>query len=192
MLEPQTFQDLLRRVRAGEAQAAEELVKAVEPAIRRIVRVRLVDVRLRRVLDSMDICQSVLCSFFTRAALGQYQLETPEQLLKLLAAMTRHKLADQVDHEQAGRRDNRRVVDSGTAPDRLAAPPSDPSHPVEAQELLAEVRRRLPEEELQLLELRNQGHEWTAIAESLGGGTPEALRKRLSRAIDRVVQQLNL
>ena len=33
----------------------------------------------------MDICQSVMASFFVRAALGQYQLNTPEQLLNLLA-----------------------------------------------------------------------------------------------------------
>ena len=56
------------------------------------LRVRLVDTRLNRLLDSMDICQSVLASFFVRAALGQYELETPEQLLKLLATMTRNKL----------------------------------------------------------------------------------------------------
>ena len=90
------FQVLLRRVRAGDGQAAAELVRRYEPAIRRAARVRLVDTRLNRLLDSMDICQSVLASFFVRTALGQYELETPEQLLKLLATMTRNKLANQV------------------------------------------------------------------------------------------------
>ena len=42
---------------------------------------RLADARLGNLLDSMDICQSVLTSFFVRAAAGQYDLETPEQLL---------------------------------------------------------------------------------------------------------------
>ena len=42
------------------------------------MRIHLRDVRLRRVLDSTDICQSVLASFFVRAALGQYDLDTPE------------------------------------------------------------------------------------------------------------------
>ena len=40
----------------------------------------------------MDICQSVLGSFFVRAATGQYKLETPEHLLKLLTTMARNKL----------------------------------------------------------------------------------------------------
>lgn len=44
-----------------------------------------------------------MASFFVRAALGQYELDRPEQLLKLLAAMARHKLADAVDRQRAGR-----------------------------------------------------------------------------------------
>ena len=106
------FQVLLRRVRAGDGQAAAELVRRYEPAIRRAARVRLVDTRLNRLLDSMDICQSVMASFFVRTALGQYELETPEQLLKLLATMTRNKLANQVKGHGAGRRDFRRIEDA--------------------------------------------------------------------------------
>ena len=76
------FQDLIRRVRAGDEVAAAELVRRYERHIRRVVRVRLVDPRLKRLVDSMDICQSVLASFFVRAALGQYSLKTPEELLE--------------------------------------------------------------------------------------------------------------
>ncbi len=107
------FQVLLRRVRAGDGQAAAELVRRYEPAIRRAARVRLVDTRLNRLLDSMDICQSVLASFFVRTALGQYELETPEQLLKLLATMARNKLANQVKGHRATRRDFRRIEAGG-------------------------------------------------------------------------------
>jgi RNA polymerase sigma-70 factor (ECF subfamily) len=191
MPEEQNFQHFLRRIRAGDAAAAAELVRLYEPAIRRVVRIRLVDPRLRRVFDSMDICQSVLASFFTRAALGQYQLDTPEQLLKLLAAMARHKVADQAAREQADRRDNRRLATGGPPVETFAAPTRDPVQGVAARELLEEVKRRLSPEERKLLELRSQGHDWAAIAATLGGSS-EALRKRLSRAIDRVMQQLNL
>src|SRR5689334_8009854 len=68
------FRKLIRRVRAGDQDAATELVRQYEPAIRRVVRVRLTDTRLRAALDSMDVCQSVLATFFVRAALGQYEL----------------------------------------------------------------------------------------------------------------------
>ena len=58
-------------------------------------RLRLRDSRMRRVLDSTDICQGVLASFFIRAASGQYDLERPVQLLRLLVAMARNKLVSE-------------------------------------------------------------------------------------------------
>ena len=96
MSEDALFADFLRRIRAGDAQAAAELVQQYERVIRLEVRARLHDPRLRRVLDSMDISQSVLASFFVRAAAGQYDLEGPEQLQGLLIGMVRNKLAFQV------------------------------------------------------------------------------------------------
>jgi len=191
MPEASDFQDLIRRVRAGDEAAATELVRSYEPAIRRAVRIRLADTRLARAFDSMDICQSVMASFFVRAALGQYELDAPEQLLRLLATMARHKLADQVDRERAECRDNRRV-EEGTAETReVVTLASSPSRQVAARELLQEVRRRLSPEERQLLELRDQGLDWAAIAAQLGA-SPEALRKRLARATDRVARELGL
>jgi RNA polymerase sigma-70 factor (ECF subfamily) len=92
-LDENLFADLLRRVRAGDQDAASELVRQFEPAIRRAIRIQLRDHRLRRLLDSMDICQSVMGSFFVRAAMGQYELRKAEDLLKLLATMARNKLA---------------------------------------------------------------------------------------------------
>ena len=60
--------ELIGRVRDGDARAAEELVRRYEPLIRREVRFRLHDSRLRRVFDSMDVCQPVLASFFLISA----------------------------------------------------------------------------------------------------------------------------
>jgi RNA polymerase sigma-70 factor (ECF subfamily) len=185
-----SFPDLIRRVRGGDEAAAAELVRLYEPAIRRSVRLRL-DPRLRRTCDSMDICQGVLCSFFVRAACGQYELETPEQLLKLLATMARHKLAKALRHQRAARRDHRRV-EAGPAEEwPLRAPAPSPSQQVAARELLQEVRRRLSPEERRLAELRGQGRDWAAIAAECGG-SPEALRKRLGRAVARLADCLGL
>jgi RNA polymerase sigma-70 factor (ECF subfamily) len=75
MAEESAFGDLIRRVRAGDADASSELVRRFEPAIRIAVRARLTDPSLRRLSDSMDICQSVLASFFLRAAAGQFELD---------------------------------------------------------------------------------------------------------------------
>jgi RNA polymerase sigma-70 factor (ECF subfamily) len=191
MPEPPPYDELIRRVRAWDQEAAAELIRRYEPAIRRAVRVRLADARLKSLLDSTDICQSVLKSFFFRAAAGQYELETPEQLLKLLSAMARNKLTVQARKEYAQRRDRRRVVPQGPDQDRLVAPGGGPSGEVAARDLLQEVRRRLSPEEQQILELRNQGDDWAGIAERLGGGA-DALRKRLARALDRVAGELGL
>ena len=68
--------ELLRLVRTGDAIAAEELVRAYEPELRRAIRVRLTDARLRRLIDSVDICQSVLAGFFVRTAAGQYDVQS--------------------------------------------------------------------------------------------------------------------
>jgi RNA polymerase sigma-70 factor (ECF subfamily) len=189
MSESTAFPDFICRIRAGDDQAARELVERYEPVIRCEVRLRLRDPRLYSRFDWTDICQSVMASFFVRAAAGQYDLEQPNQLLRLLVVMTRHKLANQQRRHRAERRDCRRLeaCDPAYLEGQTAAP--SPSRLVVGRELLAEVNRRLSKEERLLAELRADGCQWTEIAARLGG-TAEARRKQLARAIDRVEQQL--
>jgi RNA polymerase sigma-70 factor (ECF subfamily) len=190
MSENAAFADFIRRIRAGDDQAARELVQRYEPAIRREVRLRLRDQRLASRFDWTDICQSVMASFFVRVAAGQYDLEQPGQLLRLLVVMTRHKLTQQVRRQSAERRDYRRVEarDPAYLEERSAKVPS-PSRLVAGRELLEEYRRRLSEEERRLADLRAQGYQWAEIAASLGG-TPGACRRQLARALGRVERQL--
>src|SRR5260370_29051591 len=103
-----SFLTFLERVRTGDQKAAEELVRMYEPEIRREVRLRLRDSRLRRDFDSVDICQSVMASFFVRTALRQYDLQKPFDLIRLLVTMTRNKLVGQVRKQQTQGRDLRR------------------------------------------------------------------------------------
>jgi len=184
-----SFRDLIGRVRRGDEQAASELVSRYEPAIRRAVRFRLTDPRLRRTCDSMDICQSVMLSFFVRAASGQYDLETPEQLMRLLTTMARNKLLNQARQNHAACRDNRLTddIDQRDVPE----PAPGPAREVEARELLGEVHRRLAPDERQLVELRNQGHDWNTIARRLGGNAA-ALRQKLHRALARLSKEFDL
>jgi RNA polymerase sigma factor (sigma-70 family) len=190
MSDAPSFATFIQRVRAGDQEAAADLVRQYEPTIRRVIRFRLVDARLGAVFDSMDICQSVLASFFVRTATGQFEFNSPDDLVKLLVTMARNKLASQARKEQADRRDNRRAV-GGVDEGQLAGRDHTPSQFVAAQELLGEIRRRLTPAEKQLVELRNQDMDWAAIAEQLGE-TPVVLRKRLSRALDRVTRELGL
>jgi RNA polymerase sigma-70 factor (ECF subfamily) len=152
---------------------------------------RLGDARLSRAFDSMDICQSVLGSFFVRAALGQYELQDPRQLLKLLMAMARNKLAFQVRKQRAQRRDHRRIEAGGSAALDAEAAGASPSQVAAGRDLLEQVRSRLSDEERQLADLKAQGRDWAEIAATVGG-TPEARRKQLARAIDRVARDLGI
>ena len=190
MSEDNKFQELIRRVRDRDEAAAKELVNRYEKAIRRVVRLNLRDQRMRRVFDSMDVCQSVLGSFFVRAALGQYELDTPEQLLNLLASITRNKLAAQASRMQAQKRDYRRetgIADEAGLPHQV----SDPSEQVSAREMLQKVRARLSDEERDLAEQRALGRPWEEIAQERGL-TATALRSKFSRAVNRVISEFGL
>jgi RNA polymerase sigma-70 factor (ECF subfamily) len=191
MADDSTFADFLSRVRAGDEQAAAELVRRYESAIRVEVRMRLFDSRLRRVLDSMDLCQSVLASFFLRAAAGQYDLERPEQLVRLLVTIARNKVAYQARRQRAQRRDQRREVGADRPVHEAAGSEPSPSRVASGRELLAELRRRLTPEELRVADLRAEGWPWAEIATALGG-TAQARRKQLARALDRVAAQVGL
>ena len=184
-----TFADFLRRVCAGDEAAAMELVQRYEPALRLEVQLRLTDPKLRRLLDPADLCQSVLKSFFIRASTGQFELDSQEKLLALLRAMARNKVAHEARKQKAMRRDLRRDVSLGER-ELLATDPS-PSRLAIGRELLEAFRSRLSAEERQIAELRSAGREWAEIAAELGG-TPQARRKQLERAVKRVAQELGL
>jgi RNA polymerase sigma factor (sigma-70 family) len=190
MSDDTVFAGFMRRVRAGDEQAARELVERYEPVIRREVRMRLRDPRLYRRLDWADICQSVLASFLMRAAAGQYDLDQPEQLLRLLVVMTRHKLSKQERRHRADKRDYRLAEDRDPAylQEKPGADPT-PSRLVAGRELLEAFRGRLSDEERMLADLRVEGCEWAEIAARVGG-TAQARRMQLARAVRRVERQL--
>ncbi len=192
MLEPTAFTEFIQRLRAGDEEAAVELVRQYEPLIRREVRMHLEDQHLCRLFDSLDISQAVLLSFFVRSAAGQYDLEQPEQLLNLLVAMTRNKLASAARRENRQRRDQRRT--GGLNADELDQVP-DPrpaaDEVVASAELLQGIRARLSDEERELVELRGEGLSWEEIA-AQRGGTAQARRMQLARAIDRIARALGV
>ncbi len=185
------FAELIRRVRDRDQDAAQELVRRYEGAIRRVVRIRLRDANLRRLLDSTDICQSVLASFFIRTALGQYEVDSPEELLNLLTAIARNKLSTQAERLKAQKRDVRRDAAGDEATTHVPDDASDPSEQASARELLERVRDRLNPDERYLAEQRSLGRNWRELADELGG-TDVALRKKLTRALNRVMVDLGL
>jgi RNA polymerase sigma factor (sigma-70 family) len=185
------FAEFIARIRAGDARAAEELVRRYEPLVRRAVRIRLEDRKLGRLFDSMDVCQSVLKSFFVRTAAGQYDLDEPGQLVGLLVAMAGTKLACEARRQHRQRRDQRRVAEGDEALGGVAADDPSPSRAVAARDLLNAARERLTEEERRLADLRGEGLTWEEVAARVGG-TAQARRVQLSRALDRVARELGI
>jgi len=190
MSDADDFRDLIRRIRAGDNEAAAVLVRRYEPLIRRQVRLRLEDERLERLFDSMDVCQSVLASFFIRSAVGEYDLEEPQQLVGLLVKMARNKLASAARRATRQRRDHRRQKGEGEFANIAASDPT-PSEQVAGQELLERARQRLSAEELEIADLRAQNLSWDDVAARLGGNA-NARRMQLARAVERLATELGL
>jgi DNA-directed RNA polymerase specialized sigma24 family protein len=193
-MEEPNFAELIRRSRRGDSEAARWLVERYESAVRREVRFSLMDNPLRRVVDEADLCQSVMAQFFVGLWAGQFEVSGPEQLIALLKTMVRNKVVDRARYWNAGRRDfgrNVAALDPGN-PIELASAEPTPSVVVSNAELLAEFQRRLSEQERAILALRQQGLDWSAVAERLGGENAEVLRKRLAKGLDRVGRELGL
>ena len=185
------FQDLWDRVRAGDGQAAADLVRQFEPLIRHEIRLRMTDPRLARQYDSADICQSVLASLFARAACGQFDLAGPDDLVCLLLTMSRNKVASKARRLHARPADD--LVDEGIDIEELAAASQrdDPGKIVLGRDLVEQVRSRLGLEERRIADLRCDGATWDDVAASLGG-TADARRKQLARALGRATRALGL
>jgi len=192
MIDAMQFQLLLQRAKIGDQEAAGELMRQFEPFLHREVRLRLEDQRLRQAYDTMDISQSVLKSFFVRAAVGEFTLEHPRQFLALLVKMTRRKVVARARHEYRQKRDRRRVV-CDVSVDLNAVPGHEPtpSVAVAGAELIERARQLLSPEERSIAELRAAACSWEEVAQRLGG-TAQARRVQFRRAMQRVINQLGI
>src|SRR5262249_28249062 len=155
---------LIVRVRGGDQDAAAELVRDYEPYVRRAIRFQLRDPRLRSALDTADICQSVMASFFARLALGQYDLDQPEKLAALLSRTPRRKVATRAGRADATRRDRKGQGAYALASSAVLAPGPDPSRLAAGRDLLEQFQLRLEADERALSDRRTEGQSWGQIA----------------------------
>jgi RNA polymerase sigma-70 factor (ECF subfamily) len=187
-----SFDALIQGIRQGNADAATRLVRDFEPEVRRAIRIHLHDSPLQRQLDSMDICQSVLANFFVRASAGQFDLDRPEKVIALLITMARNRLTDKArDYKGPRRHPGGKQQEDSEVFQHLADSGESPSHMLQGQELLEQIKRHLTAEEGVLLDYRAQGLEWPEIAVKLNA-KPDGLRKKFTRAMDRIVEHLKV
>jgi RNA polymerase sigma-70 factor (ECF subfamily) len=177
------FSALLGQARSGDSDAATDLVRRYEPELRRYVRFRLTDSRLRRFVDSVDICQSILGRFFVGFFAGKYELRSPDELIALLFRMAKNEVCDQIRKQRAARRGGRAAQASALhSVEVLADSGMGPSERVANNELLEKMLQTLPSHERLLVQRRMAGFGWAELAAELQINA-EVLRKRFTRAL---------
>jgi DNA-directed RNA polymerase specialized sigma24 family protein len=176
------LQVFLQVLQSGDEQAIEALLREVDPFLRKVIRMRLIDGRLRRVLDTTDIFDSLLKDFLSRDTNGQTTGESSAGLRAYLAAAVHHKI-------QTKARKERRHA--GSLPDgwEPVDPEATPTSRIEAEDMHEAVRRRLPADAQSLFHLKAQGLSWNEIAGRVGGSA-DALRMRLTRAVAAALSDL--
>lgn len=169
----------LAMLRSRDADEVAQLLSQYEPIIRQAIHLRLLSGRLQHLVETADIFQSLVLDFLTqqpRAATG------PGDLHAYLARAVRNKVLARL------RKEHRRAGEVKETYDRVSPGPSA-EWLVEARDTLRAIRDRLPMQERHLLDLLGQGFSWPAIAAQVGG-SPDALRMRLNRAIASIRTQM--
>jgi RNA polymerase sigma-70 factor (ECF subfamily) len=161
----------LDALRAGDEEAARQLFDRYAEQLVLLARKRISQ-RLASRIDAEDIVQSVFRTFFHRARQGQFHLEEPDDVCKLLARITAHKTFRQIAfHRRAKRNASQETGQGDDAQDLLMKlMMADPS-PEEAAAFLDQLQHflaKLRDDERRILELRMEGYNNVEIAERLG------------------------
>lgn len=162
--------DLIPRVRAKDSEAAEEIFTRYAEQLARLAE-RQLSSRVARRVDGDDVVQSVFRTFFVRVERGEFQIDSSDQLWKLLVQITLRKACEQGRRHTAAMRDGRLETNDSVLMSALVARPPDVA---EAQILNEEIDRAISDLPAQqqphyrrLLELKLAGHGNDEIAEEL-------------------------
>lgn len=176
------LQEFFAKIQGGDERAVEVMLQEMDPFLRRVIRMRLLDGRLRRAVDTTDILQSLLKDFLRQPAAGEPAESSSDALCAYLAAAVRHKVQTRLRKERRN---------AGSLPEEWehASPEPDVGQRVEDQDLAAAIRERLDESARQIFDLKAEGLTWQEVAAKVGG-TADASRMRLNRAVAAVLTNL--
>jgi RNA polymerase sigma-70 factor (ECF subfamily) len=168
--ESQEIAHFLGRIRAGDQEAARDLLLRYEPEVRLVVRRQLPRL-LRSRFDSLDFLQSVWGSFFRRVREGETEFDDARHLVAFLARAAKNKVIDEYRRAASQKQDMHREEPLWTDHNRprdLESPDDTPSQIAQAHEVLGQLRALLPLERRTMLELKAEGLSSRDIAERLG------------------------
>jgi RNA polymerase sigma-70 factor (ECF subfamily) len=162
--------EFLRRIAAGDQDAARELLTRYESEVRLVVRRQLPRL-LRSRFDSLDFLQSVWGSFFRRVKGGPAEFEDSRHLVAFLARAAKNKVIDEYRRAGSKKGDMHREEPLWTHGEQardLPAAGETASQVFEAREAFGRLRDLLPADRHTLLELKAQGLSSREIGEKLG------------------------
>lgn len=169
---------LLRRVQAGEQDAATALYLRYADHLRSLARAQVAPALAVR-LDPDDIVQSVFRTFFRRAVRDAYDVPDGTDLWNLFLVIALNKIRNAASHHRAAKRDVQQTVALGPHDHPMAAEGGDTELAV-LQMVIDDALSRLPESARPIVELRIEGFEVAEIAERSG---------RSKRSVERVLQR---
>ena len=176
------FVRLIAKVQAGDEVAAQKLYERYGPVIVRAVRRRL-HAKLRSKFDSIDFAQDVWASFFTNV-IDKYDLNSPEQLVRLLTTMARNKVVETSVKTQRQKYDIQRedsLEGHHGGAENFPAVQQTPSQIVMGKEAWEQLLAQQPPVYRRILLLLREGQPPEIIAQDL----------RLSlRTVQRVIRKL--
>jgi RNA polymerase sigma-70 factor (ECF subfamily) len=160
------LRDLLDKLCAGDAAAAEQVFRAYEPYLRLVVR-RQLSARLRAKFDSIDVVQSVWADVLRGFREADWRFTNEAQLKAFLIKATRNRFLDRLrQHRTALRREHPLgESDSDAMP---AARQPQPSELAQADELWQQMLTLCPPPHREILRLKRQGVPLAEIAAQTG------------------------
>ena len=186
--------NLVARWRAGDQQAAAELVQRYTARLVALARSRLSGSVARQV-DPEDLVQSAYRSFFAKARQGAIDFAENGDLWQLLVTITLHKLQNQVKRATAQKRAAHKEQTFGSEDSLLGlrgvALGGEPS-PVEALalvDLLEQIMRSLEPSERRILEMRLQGYTLKEVAAEVQC-SERTVRRTVSEIKERLQQRV--
>lgn len=164
------FAELMAELRDGSESAATQLVDQYAPYILRAVR-RTLNHEIRAKFDSIDFAQAVWCSVFAKPT-KLHDIQTPEQLIRLLSAMSRNKVIDEIRRRMETqkhdvRRERQYAETTAAVNEGVASREPSPSQVAIVREEWKRMLDELPPQHREVLALRLKGRTHESIAKQL-------------------------
>jgi len=176
----QSDRGLLDRVHAGSDDAATQLYLKYAERLRAVAQQQTAS-DLKSRVDPEDIVQSVFRTFFRRAARGEYTVPEGEELWRLFLVIALNKVRATGKYHHAKRRDARQTTTAVEIDDvKPVQNDSDQTALATLRMTIDDLLHNLPPWWREVIEMRVEGHEVSAIAEKTG---------RAKRSIERALQE---